>query len=101
MSENLKSRISNSINNTYKDVFSVYVYSIFKTATALTHVHTNEASHGSEQYILQEIYKMYFGLTFSVKHENNTAMCYPSMTDSMHLIMNLLLFILCYDESLF
>lgn len=53
MSENLRSHISNSINNTYKDVFSVvYVYSIFKTATALTHVHTNEASHGSEQYIL-------------------------------------------------
>lgn len=52
MSENV-SLISNSINNTYKDVFSVvYVHSIFKTATALTCVHTNEASHGSEHYIL-------------------------------------------------
>lgn len=52
MSENL-SLISNNINNTYKDVFSVvYVHSIFKTATALTRVHTKEASHGSEHYIL-------------------------------------------------
>lgn len=39
----------------------------------------------------QKLIKICFSLTFIVKCGNSTATCYPSMIDSMHLVINLFL----------
>lgn len=97
--EDLKIHSFDFSNNTCKEVSAdFHVHSTHRTATALnTLVYMKEISYKSECYLWQNIYKMCFGLTFIVKHENSIAACYPSV----HLIMNLFFLILCYDKSLF
>lgn len=73
--EDLKIHSFDFSNNTCKEISAdIHIYSTCRIATALnTLVYMKETSYRSECYLLRNIYKMCFGLTFIVKHENSIA----------------------------